>query len=342
MTIYAKEKSKFELSTLIGIPVVGFLLTLVFREEYFELYTIQHFIHILFSIFITGVSWLGCQYIVIKLWKKYPWHLKPKEHILVEVPLLIVFTLAMMLINSLLFKLSTGNSILMEEFVKNTIIILIVTFALVTFNEAMFFYYQWQENFNKSTLLEKTRLKAEYDLLKSQVNPHFLFNSLNTLTTYVDDNEVAVKYIQTLSDFLRYSLEDKNSGNRTLAEEIDIVEKYIQLQKYRFDDNLSVHVAIDEKHYAALIPSLAVLTLVENAVKHNVISKLKPLTIGLLIEGTDYLIVENNFQPRDDVESTKQGLLNLGKRLSFISEKELITRVENGKFIVKLPLTIEQ
>jgi two-component system, LytTR family, sensor kinase len=338
MEFKLKENYKGEISMLIGIPVVGFLLTFVFKEENFEYFTSAHLVYSLISTLVTAVNWIVCRYIVIKLWNKYPWHLKPQKHILVEVPLLVLFTIFMMALNALFFELCNIEGVTLDQFFRNTTVILILVFGLVTYHEALFFYYQWKENFNKSMLLEKSNLQAEFDLLKSQVNPHFLFNSLNTLITYVDENQDAVQYIQRLSEFLRYSLEEKNHGFKTLKEEIEITEKYIQLQKYRFEDDLKYSIKIDQKFHSSKLPSLSIQSLVENAIKHNIISKSKALSIDIFTENDEYLIVENNFQPRENTESTKQGLYNLTQRLSYLTEKKLITSIENGKYMVKLPL----
>ncbi len=338
MKIQSKENYKGEISMLIGIPVVGFLLTFVFNEGNFEYFTRDHLIFSLISTLVTAINWIVCRYIVIKLWDKYPWHVKPRKHILVEAPVLIIFTVLMMVMNALFFHFCTDEVVTFNQFLQNTSVILILVFGLVTYHESMFFYYQWKENFNKSMLLEKSNLQAEYNLLKSQVNPHFLFNSLNTLTTYVDENPEAVDYIQKLAEFLRYSLDEKNQGIKTLKEEIEIAEKYIQLQKYRFMDDLMYKIEIEEKYYNSKLPSLSVQSLAENAIKHNVISKNKALTIEIFTSDDEYLVLENSYQPRENIESTKQGLKNLMQRLSYITEKKLITTIENGKYIVKIPM----
>jgi len=213
-----------------------------------------------------------------------------------------------------------------------------LVFFLVSYHEAMFFYHQWKENFNKSLVLEKANIKAEYDALKSQVNPHFLFNSLNTLITYVEDNEDATKYIHNLSDFLRYSLDERIIGTKLLKDELGMVKKYIFLQKSRYGDNLLVDIQIPGEYYRNKLPSLSLQMLVENAIKHNIISKSHPLTVKIFIEDSKYIVVENNSQKRQDAISTRQGLNNLINRYSFLSEKKVIITEENGKFIVKLPL----
>lgn len=333
-----KENWAGELSMYIGIPIVGFLLTFVFDDPDLVYFTTDHAVQTFFTIIVTAINWIGCRFIVIKLWNKYPWHIKPVKHLLVEIPLMIVFTFVLMALSYFIFSILTHRIFDIVEFLRNTSIVIILVFFLVSYHEAMFFYHQWKENFNKSLVLEKANIKAEYDALKSQVNPHFLFNSLNTLITYVEDNEDATKYIHNLSDFLRYSLDERNIGTKLLKDELGMVKKYIFLQKSRYGDNLLVDIQIPGEYYKNKLPSLSLQMLIENAIKHNIISKSHPLSVKIFIEDSKYIVVENNSQKRQDAISTRQGLNNLINRYSFLSEKKVIITEENGKFIVKLPL----
>ncbi len=335
-----KEDWAGEISMYIGIPIVGFLLTFIFVDERINYFTITHLYQILVTILITGINWAGCRYIVIKLWNKYPWHIKPVKHILVEVPLMLGFTIGLMALSALVYTYASKTPFNMADFWRDTSIVIILVFFLVSYHEALFFYHQWKENFNKSLKLEKENIKAEYNVLKNQVNPHFLFNNLNTLITYVEDNEEATNYIHNLSDFLRYSLDERNIGVKTLKDELEMVEKYIYLQKSRYGDNLILDINIPSKYYENILPSLSLQMLVENAIKHNIISKNKPLVIKIKIEDSGYLIVENNIQRKQDAISTNRGLNNLINRYSFLSEKNIIISEKNNKFIVKLPLVL--
>ena len=185
--------------------------------------------------------------------------------------------------------------------------------------------------------MEKARIKAEYDALKNQINPHFLFNNLNTLITLVDENKQATNYIQVLSDFLRYTLDLKESDIKTVGSELDIVKKYVYLQKLRFGDKLIFTTEVDEKYYDHKLPSMALQMIVDNAIKHNTISNEKALSIKIFIDNS-YIVVENNLQKRYGVISTNQGLENLKRRYSFITEKELKIIETDKDFTVKLPL----
>jgi len=322
---------------LFGIPILGFLLTFPMNHNKYVLFTFEHLIHTIISIIVTSVFWLSCMFTVKKLWKKYPWHIKPIQHISIEILLIITISLALISIPTIAFVFF-GEPFVLLDFLYNFIIVTLVSLFIITFHEAYFFYYQWKLNFNKSAVLEKDNVIAKYETLKNQINPHFLFNSLNTLQTCLDDNPDASKYVQNLSDFLRYTLKTKDADIKLLRDEIKIVEKYYFLQKSRFGNNLTININVEDKFYHYSLPPLSLQILVENAIKHNIISKQKPLTINVFIKNNEYLVVENNLQRKIDVDSTKIGIFNIKNRYKFLSEKEIKIKQQNDKFIVELPL----
>ncbi len=322
---------------ILGIPVVGFLLTFILNNGQFDLFSPEYCVNCIATIIVTGINWLGCRYIVIKLWNKYPWHIHPIKHILVEIPVVLIFTISLNLLVSWAFILLDKEALDVGILCRNTAIIVLLVSFLVSLHEALFFYFQWKENFNKSLVLEKARIKAEYDALKNQINPHFLFNNLNTLITIVDEDKQATNYIQVLSDFLRYTLDLKESDIKTVKSELDIVKKYVYLQKLRFGDKLIFTADVNEKYYDYKLPSMALQMIVDNAIKHNTISKEKVLSVNIFIDNS-YIVVKNNLQKRYGVISTNQGLQNLKRRYSFITEKEVKIIETDKDFMVKLPL----
>lgn len=189
--------------------------------------------------------------------------------------------------------------------------------------------------------MEKDNIEAKYETLKSQINPHFLFNSLNSLSLIVDENEEATDYLQNLSEFLRYVLKSRDRELVLVRDEIYILKKYFNLQKSRFRENLVVDFNVDEKYYHYSLPPLVLQMLVENCIKHNVISKDKPLTIKVLANN-HYIVVENNLQKKVTEISTKQGLRNISERFAFFTNKEVLIEEKRDAFTVKVPLlTVE-
>ncbi len=196
---------------------------------------------------------------------------------------------------------------------------------------------------HKEDIIEKEQLKQEIlqnelTALKNQINPHFLFNSLNSLTSLVRDNKEATIFINKLSYLYRYILQSSNQDLSTIKEELTFLESYVYLIKMRYRNRFSITIKIDEKLLLIKIPILALQLLVENCVKHNEISEELPLLVKI-VATKYYLIVENRIQPkRAPVDSTGNGLNNLNKRNLMLKGKRIVITNTNNTFTVKLPL----
>lgn len=195
----------------------------------------------------------------------------------------------------------------------------------------------------QEVMIENQQLQAEnilnqYEALKNQLNPHMLFNSLNTLRSLVrEDRDKAQEYIQELSRVLRYTLQGNESKSVCLKDEMDFVFAYIFLLKMRFEDNLSFEIDIDKQYDRYCLPPMAVQMLIENAVKHNEISSRRPLVIRIFTEAGE-LIVSNPVQPKlTATPGTGIGLANLAKRYHLLYKRE-IQITENERFSVRIPL----
>ncbi|MEZ4886237.1 MAG: histidine kinase [Chitinophagales bacterium] len=208
---------------------------------------------------------------------------------------------------------------------------------------------------NKALSLEKEELQLEaerqakenlfsqYQTLKSQVNPHFLFNSLNALYALVDrEPKTAKQFIVKLSKVYRYALEYTDEITIRLEDELRFIRDYIFLQKIRFNENLVFKNGISGDMKNTFIPPATLQLLVENAIKHNIVSQESPLIIELYIEDT-YLVVKNNFQIRKDtVVSTGIGQKNLTSRYSYITERKPIFGQKGAWYYAKVPLINEE
>ena len=195
-----------------------------------------------------------------------------------------------------------------------------------------------QESRIENEHLKQESLQNELMELKNQIDPHFLFNSLNSLTSLIRDNEEATKFVKKLSHMYRYILQSGEGDLTSVKEELKFLESYTYLIRTRYRDRFSIDIKIKNEFLVERIPPLALQLLVENAVKHNEISEANPLLVNIFSkEGSIY--VENAIRPRNTlVEGTKNGLLNLKKRYSLLRKQELTVRTENGIFSVELPL----
>jgi two-component system LytT family sensor kinase len=200
-------------------------------------------------------------------------------------------------------------------------------------------------NLRQQMLLENEQLRSEnlqnrYDVLLNQINPHFFFNSLNSLSSLVRDGrkDNALKYIDELSNTYRYAMQSSGKVMVTVTDELESLKAYSYLLQIRFEDKLFIEINIDEKAGEMLLPVLSLQPLVENVVKHNVISSDAPLTITITGNKNGISVI-NPIRPRNDVhEKSGMGLNNLSNRYRLLTGHELIVETGNGLFSVTLPL----
>jgi uncharacterized membrane-anchored protein YhcB (DUF1043 family) len=200
-------------------------------------------------------------------------------------------------------------------------------------------------NQKQSVQIENETLKSEalqrqFESLKNQLSPHFLFNSLTALKTLINESpEIAQNYVNNLSKALRYTLQSNEKKLVTLKEEMDFTESYLFLIKMRFDTNLTVVIQTDEKYMIYRLPPLTIQTLVENAVKHNEVSKRKPLILTIITTESPSLIVMNTIHEKITAEDgTGIGLANLSKQFQLLLGKDISISNENNEFSVEVPL----
>jgi sensor histidine kinase YesM len=225
---------------------------------------------------------------------------------------------------------------------KTTIISEYIIFVIVTaIIYASSFFKAWKIQTIESEEIKREALSLKYKVLQDQVNPHFLFNSLNVLGSLIDlDTDKAKTFTRELSLFYRELLTLKDRDIIPLADEVNFVKRYIFLQQIRFGEALQVDFAANENTSGMVIP-MSLQMLIENAIKHNEISKSNPLKIVIAITDEHELIVENNLQPKPKLEeSSGTGLQNLASRYQFLTGKEM-TIVQNREYFrVILPLIL--
>jgi len=204
---------------------------------------------------------------------------------------------------------------------------------------AISFFRAWREEVSQKEKVKRESLALQYKVLQDQINPHFLFNSLNVLGSLIDlDVDKAKTFTRELSTFYRDVLHFKNLDIISLKEEIHFVKKYIYLQQIRFGDALQVDIIANEKVDGKVIP-LSLQTLVENAIKHNEMSMANPLKIVIAISDNYELLVENNLQQKRTLDaSSGTGLKNLAGRYEYLTGKEMMITKNHDYFRVSIPL----
>ncbi len=225
-------------------------------------------------------------------------------------------------------------------------IAVMMNLILLPISEGIIFLNGWvQLNDEKKKLLllneqmEKEQVIAQYETLKNQINPHFLFNSLNVLSSLVhEDVNKAEEFIEEFASIYRYVLETSENDLVPLQREVDFAESYLFLQKIRFGDNLRVDFNINGPIDKIVIIPLSLEVLVENCIKHNKISSQAPLHISIYMED-NFIVVKNNLQERNEkVNSTGIGLKNITERYWLYNQSKVITEQTNETFIAKVPL----
>jgi sensor histidine kinase YesM len=196
------------------------------------------------------------------------------------------------------------------------------------------------ENARQLIGLKEENIVSQFETLKSQVNPHFLFNSLNVLSSLIFiDQQKAATFVRQLSKVYRYVLDHKDMDLITIRDEFPFLESYLFLIKTRFDQNLEVEIVLPEEKQSLKIAPMVMQLLIENAVKHNIISKAKPLTIKLFIDEHNFLNVYNNLQMKSSIEhSSGMGLENIRKRYEYLTNKKIEILQDEREFRVKIPL----
>lgn len=188
--------------------------------------------------------------------------------------------------------------------------------------------------------LQKANLQSQFEVLKQQVNPHFLFNSLNVLVSLIKtDPDLAESFTEKLSKVYRYVLENKEKDVVTLGTELDFIHSYVFLLNIRFTGKIGVKIEVGSDKSGMLILPMALQILIENAIKHNAFSKTNPLRIEISVDKGDSLVVKNNIQARENhIQSTGIGLTNIRNRYKLISDKILVFEKTETEYIARIPL----
>lgn len=290
----------------------------------------------------TTVFWLTFRQVVLFFTQRYPDTKDAAKRIsLQSLVVLMLFFLIKSGLDPLLHPLiqeKIANDT--KHQISMTIGALLVTFMVLGIYITVGFYHQLQRTMVEKERLIKENVMSQLEGLKSQVNPHFLFNSLNTLSYLIPENpKKAENFVQKLSNAYRYILEIRERELTTVEEELGFLDSYNCLLNERFGESLQIDINVPDEVKRLQILPLSLQMLFENAIKHNVVSTQHPLHIEVFVEKGDCLIVRNNFQPkRQELPSTKIGLENIKNRYRLLTKKEVEIIVTHQYFIVVLPL----
>ena len=281
------------------------------------------------------------EFIIRNVGNKIKWEVNPVKRIVATLGIVILVSILLTFLINYIFILNI-KGVSFAVFIKTTlnllliqILIIVYVFSLITGLE---FFKMWKEGLIRQESMQRKALEFQLEALKNQVNPHFLFNSLNTLTTLVHkDPDMAVKLLIQLSDSYRYLLEQKDRKIVEWVTEKQFVKNWLSLQQMRFGSNIQVQIETVENDDFYVVP-LVVQMIVENAIKHNIITADKPLQISIYTQD-NYLIVRNNLQIKSSIiKKGNVGLANINMQYELLAGREIVVLKEDGFFTVKLPM----
>jgi LytS/YehU family sensor histidine kinase len=280
-------------------------------------------------------------YIIIYLDRKVPWLKYPLKRLVLQISAQIFFcTFVITIFTFFIFGIYADASFseVLPQSLKGIVIALSIMIAGTLIGNSILFFNKWKEAAVQQEKLKVEHLALQYETLKNQVNPHFLFNSLNSLTSLIGNNDDgAIHFVKKLSEVYRYVLEQRDRELAPLDQEIEFVRSYIYLQKIRFGDKLEFRESGTAPFQSRVIP-LSIQMLVENAIKHNVISNDEHLKIEIRLLETGICVI-NNIQPKNTMDrSTGMGIDNIVKRYEYFTDKPVSIKQESGTYCVTLPL----
>lgn len=326
----------------IGIVILSLILPLIndFNPErsYWE--------ELIPSLFFVIIYWQGCRAIMFYVRELYPEFHQNVQRIFIEVLFCLIYTSLIVIIIDVLILhylfpiLASPNK---DESIFTAFKVpLIASLFIGSLYESTYFFEKWKITIREAEDLKRQHIQSQLQALKTQVNPHFLFNSLNTLVTIIPETpELAVKFTEKLSEVYRYILQNREQELISVKQELEFIDSYLFLLSIRFGKNLKIQIEIENAIQAKQIPPLTLQILVENAIKHNIVSQTKPLSVHIFVNPEGQLVVENNLQKKRTNEaeiSTKFGLENIRKRYQYLSNQEIAIQETRTDFSVSLPL----
>ena len=328
------------LMRLIGIPLLAFLIPVFFFGENLPSSLAVYWPKFLVSLFYVFVYWEISRWLLIYFRRKYPLPEMTKRRLFVSGSVTIVFVLTFCNLTEVVFLPFEAIVEHHPDPVMANVVSLFMVILCVSVYESVYFFSKLKLSLLEAEQLKRANVQAQLDTLKSQVNPHFLFNSLNTLSSIIpEDQPKAVDFVQKLSKVYRYILEIRDQEAISLEEELECLDAYCFLLKSRFGENIMIDIDIDPALYQNRIVPLTLQILLENAVKHNIISRAKPLKVEIFNEKNSLLIIRNNLQIKDQViHSTKTGLQNIKDRYRLLSDKDVKIMVTDKYFTVSVPI----
>ncbi|NOQ74076.1 MAG: hypothetical protein GQ574_18865 [Crocinitomix sp.] len=344
---YINKEERFKLIgfndtrlVLVLVPFFAFFFPLMVFGLSPLLNTVDFWTSYLISIAHISVYWYVERWVLLYIRKRYISFKDYRKRIILQSVVVVFSTFGLCLIAETPEMCFGGVPEAFEtSFFNKYMASLIITTIIISIYEGVYAFQLFKKGLIKNEELQRKNTQAQLDALKNQVNPHFLFNSLNTLISVIpEDTTIAVKFAENLSSVYRYILEIRDKELITLQEELDCIHAYQYLLSIRFGKHIEFEFKNLENIHGKHIVPLSIQMLMENAIKHNIVSQSKPLTISISLEN-DLLKVCNNLQVKtQNVKSTGVGLKNIQQRYQLLANKEIKIEKTDAIFCVCLPI----
>ncbi|MCF8373535.1 MAG: histidine kinase [Bacteroidales bacterium] len=336
-----QKKSYYRLAVVLIAIASKLLLDVVYSLMYRNQPLFDSTIYYLYAIIFAFAVFEALRKINYWFDKRVPWDSNFQQRLFLELLanafVAIIILMAFRFIYIYMFW-RTGFSPLLDEFIRAIIVVLMI--SILVFGEmGVVLLNRWRLSLAELEKFKKENIQVQFEMLRTQINPHFLFNSFNTLSSLIyEDKDKASEFIREMSDVYRYTLENRQAEKVPLSEEMNLIRAYIRLLEIRFESKISFDIKINESHLKKEIAPMSLQLLVENCVKHNVVSADKPLRVSIYSED-EYLVISNPKQPKRVKEySSKIGLKNIQGRYRMLSKLPVIIDDAGLNFVVKIPL----
>ena len=295
----------------------------------------------LFTIMIAWVIYEGARILHFSLRTYFDWMKTPVKKVLALLLILPFYCVPVSIILLVCwYKIFLNGNTNWDVIKLSAIIITAAVFFTVNVYETFFTVRDMAAEKISKEQLERAKAESELEALKNQIDPHFIFNSLNTLSHLIEENPINAKlFNDNLADVYRYILQNKARDLVLLKDEMEFLQNYFSLLKMRFDEAVQLQVDIDENFFSLyLIPPISLQLLAENAIKHNEFSAKQPMVITISL-AQDVLVVHNKINRRAQPHrSSKIGLVNLNERYNLLAKKSIVVKEDDTNFTVYLPL----
>ncbi|MEO1260194.1 MAG: histidine kinase [Bacteroidota bacterium] len=327
---------------LLGIPFLALIIPLIFFgldiPSYLKIFHQQFPESIVYS----TLYWLFNRYLIIALRKRFTEFADTLKRFAIQLAVIVVFfpiiSFSTSWLLKIVFKLMGTSDLFQPTFFQGIGATYVLTFSITMLYDTIYFFHKYKEAILEKEKIHSAHIQGQLENLRNQINPHFLFNSLNTLMNLIPtDPNRAMNYLDKLSKFYRYAVSNQEQQLVPLKTELENVKLYADLLKERFHEGIEITIENKAVNGTQILP-LCLQLLIENAVKHNIVSKKKPLHIEVKKEG-NYILVKNNIQQRiHEVKSTGMGLKNIRERIAFFTNAPLLVKTDEKLFEVAVPL----